>query len=44
MEDSFKKNKYNLVYNAFKVIYPPVKNANSVIIGVEIISLLEKFN
>ena len=44
MEDSFKKDKYNLVYNVLKVIYPLIKNANSVIVSIGIISLPEGSN
>jgi len=34
----------DLVYNTLKEIYPPMENADSIIISVRIISLPEGFN
>ena len=44
MEDSFKKEERNYVYGALKDIYPSVENADSIIVGVRIISLPEGSN
>ena len=44
MEDDFEKDKRDWVYNALKNIYPSIENANSIIVGIRIISLLEGSN
>ncbi|XTI96186.1 hypothetical protein V2W45_1255000, partial [Cenococcum geophilum] len=44
IDDAFKNDKYKIVYDALKGIYPPIKNAESVIIGVAILSLLKGSN
>ncbi|XTI83919.1 hypothetical protein V2W45_1225144, partial [Cenococcum geophilum] len=44
IDDAFKNNKYKIVYDALKGIYPPIKNAKSIIISVAILSLLKGSN
>ncbi len=44
VEDSFKRDKCNYVYNMLKDIYPSIENADSIIVGIRIISLLEGSN
>ncbi|XTI90776.1 hypothetical protein V2W45_1190566, partial [Cenococcum geophilum] len=44
VEDSFKKEERDYVYGALKDIYPSVENADSIIVGIRIISLPEGSN
>ncbi|XTI94931.1 hypothetical protein V2W45_1256624, partial [Cenococcum geophilum] len=44
INDAFKNNKYKMVYNALKGIYPPIKNAEFIIVSVVILSLLKGSN
>ena len=44
MEDSFEKDKRDWVYDTLKDIYPSMENADSVIVGIGIISLLKGSN
>ncbi|OCK99841.1 uncharacterized protein K441DRAFT_536057, partial [Cenococcum geophilum 1.58] len=39
VEDSFKKDERNYVYSALKDIYLSIENADSIIVGIRIISL-----
>jgi len=44
INNAFKNNKHEIVYNTLKGIYPPIENTKSVIIGVMILSLPEGSN
>ena len=44
VDDTFKNNKYKIVYDVLKGIYPPMENAESIIISVTILSLPEGSN
>ncbi|XTI82771.1 hypothetical protein V2W45_1226042, partial [Cenococcum geophilum] len=44
IDDAFKNDKHEMVYDALKGIYPPIENAKSVIVGVAILSLLKGSN
>ncbi|XTI94937.1 hypothetical protein V2W45_1254841, partial [Cenococcum geophilum] len=44
IDNAFKNNKYEMVYNVLKSIYPPIENTKSVIVSVAILSLLKGSN